>query len=157
MSSETIILGLMLIALTGWVLYLHEHFCNSHAWDIDSTIWFEVRDKILKDKYAGCVYSILTSWSPVIIRHREILPYKERIKIRNCFPKGIRIEFQQVNYEGVRTTIYGRGDLIRYELPVIVAPAEQFVFDKDGNGLGGELKPEESVVHRDSSIRKQKV
>ena len=132
---------LLLLAIIGWVLYFFEHFSN-HAWDIDSTIWFKVRDKILKDKYAGCVYSILTSNSPVIIRHREILPYKERIKIRNCFPKGIRVEFQQIHYEGVRTSIYGRGDLLMYDSNKPNAELE---------GLGSPLSDKENVIHEEDT------
>ena len=82
------------------------------AWDIDELIWMSVRDKILKDRYAGCEYSMLDSFSPIIIRHREPLPLKDRHKIQKLFPKWIRIEFQEVHYEGERVALNGRGNLI---------------------------------------------
>jgi len=77
------------------------------AWDIDHITWNSVRDKILKDRYAGCCYSVDSSLSPVIIRHREPLPIKDRIKIGKLFPKWIRIEFQEIYYEGERVDLYG--------------------------------------------------
>ena len=83
------------------------------AWDIDEICWLKVRDKVLKDRYAGCCYSMANSFSPVIIYHREPLPIKDRKKIQKFFPKWIRIEFQQVYYEGEQVVLYGRGDFIR--------------------------------------------
>ena len=109
------------------------------GWDIDKTMWFQVRDKILKDRYAGCVYSMADSFSPVIIDHREPLPMRDRKKIVKLFPKWIRVEFQQVNYEGERVNLYGRGDFIMYgttyfkgSVPVIVENIE-YKRDEEGN------------------------
>ena len=84
------------------------------GWDIDSLLWSEVRDKILKDRYAGCCYSMANSFSPVIIFHREPLPIKDRKAIVKLFPKWIRIEFQEVEFEGEQVNLYGRGDFIMY-------------------------------------------
>ena len=99
------------------------------AWDIDSLMWFEVRDKILKDRYAGCQYSMLDSFSPVVIRHRKPLPMKDRKKIQKLFPKWIRIEFQEVDYEGERVELYGRGNFIFIPQAVQLAVA-QYIMSK---------------------------
>jgi len=82
------------------------------AWDIDEICWFKVRDKILKDRYAGVEYSMMDSFSPVIVRHREVLPLKDRHRIQKLFPKWIRIEFQQVEYKGTIASLYGKGNLL---------------------------------------------
>jgi len=82
------------------------------GWAIDDIIWHNIRDKILKDRYAGCKYSMLDSFSPVIIYHRKKLSGKDMRKISALFPKWIRVEFQEVDYEGQRVILYGRGDLI---------------------------------------------
>ena len=82
------------------------------AWDIDSICWFSIRDKILKDRYAGVQYSMMDSFSPIIVRHREVLSLKDRRRIQKLFPKWIRIEFQEVKYEGEITSLYGEGRLL---------------------------------------------
>ena len=78
------------------------------GWSIDAIVWFHVRDKILKDKFAGVAYSMLLSDSPVIIRHRGELEEKDMVKMADLFPKNIRVEFQEVDYEGEITTILER-------------------------------------------------
>ncbi len=80
------------------------------AWDIDHISWHIVRDKILKERYAGVMYSMQDSFSPIVYRHRDRLPLSDRKKIAKLFPRWIRIEFQQVAYEGEMVTLYGRGD-----------------------------------------------
>ena len=101
------------------------------GWDIDEIMWFKVRDKILKDRYAGCIYSMADSFSPVIIKHREALPLKDRHKIVKLFPKWIRVEFQRVESEGESVQLYGRGDFImrgdawpRFPIEVRIIPHE---------------------------------
>ena len=81
---------------------------------MDSIMWHSVKDKILKDRYAGCCYSMADSFSPVIIHHRKSLPMKDRKAIVKLFPKWIRVEFQEVEFEGERVILYGRGDFIMY-------------------------------------------
>ena len=66
------------------------------GWNIDSLCWDEIRDRILKDRYAGCVYSIATSFSPVIIRYRGEITKEERQEMVDLFPDMIRVEFQRV-------------------------------------------------------------
>ena len=94
------------------------------SWDIDHALWHGVRDKILKDRYAGCCYSMASSFSPIIIHHREPLPMKDRKRIQKLFPKWIRIEFQQVEYEGEQVLLYGRGDFLMYGLPYVSHPVK---------------------------------
>jgi len=108
------------------------------GWDIDEIILLKVRDKILKERYAGCEYSMANSLSPVIIRHREELPLEDRHAIAALFPKWIRVEFQQVWYEAVKTTLYGRGNLIPDNNIIRVQIINQenlteYIRDKDGN------------------------
>ena len=76
------------------------------GWSIDSLTWFHIRDKILKDRYAGCAYSAMLSNSPVIIRHREKLNEAEMREMADLFPENIRVEFQEVNYEGEQVELF---------------------------------------------------
>ena len=76
------------------------------GWSIDSLMWFHIRDKILKDRYAGCAYSTMLSNSPVIIRHRGKLNEEEMKEMADLFPENIRIEFQEVDYEGEQVEIF---------------------------------------------------
>lgn len=98
------------------------------GWDIDHIMWHLVRDKILKDRYAGCEYWMFTSDSPVIIRHREPLPMTDRRRIWKLFPKHIRVEFQEVGYDGERVDVHGRGQLIS---PALTRALADFICDKD--------------------------
>jgi len=97
------------------------------GWSIDHIICHVVKDKILKDRYAGCSYSMADSLSPVIILHRKSLSGKEMVKMAKLFPRHIRVEFQEIKYKGEKTAIYGRGDFImygatyaRYPVPVVI-------------------------------------
>ena len=154
---------LIIIAVIGWFgwVFLLLYWLNNRTggFDIDETLWFKVRDKILKDRYAGCQYSMFSSFSPVIVRHRNPLPLKDRHTIQKLFPKWIRIEFQEVDYDGEVTSIYGRGNLIDGELrdllylflkkncgelPVDSDLEEVHTYKKTENGWereGGERKP----------------
>ena len=105
------------------------------AWDIDHICWHLIRDKILKDRYAGVHYSMLNSFSPVIVKHRKPLPMKDRKKVWKLFPKWIRVEFQEVYYEGERVTLEGRGDLIRgpvgtYDYPMNAREFSKYLEDQ---------------------------
>ena len=95
------------------------------GWSIDILMWFEVRDKILKDRYAGCCYSVDCSDSPVIIAHRGITRNEMR-KITKLFPKNIRVEFQEVEYEGERTSIYGFGSTRPIKVDICSMPGSAF-------------------------------
>jgi len=86
------------------------------GWGIDEILWEKVRDEILKENYAGCAYSMSSSFSPVIIAHREKLGSKDRNKISKLFPKWVRVEFQEVNYPGEINTLYGRDDFLHPDL-----------------------------------------
>lgn len=93
------------------------------GWAIDPLMWFTIRDKILKDRYAGCAYSALFSDSPVIIRHRSKLTGKEMKKIAKLFPKQVRVEFQEVDWEGESTNLFER--ILFYEF--LLKAANEFV------------------------------
>lgn len=128
-----IVAGLLLITILVYVLKWVRH-----AWDVDETSWMKIRDKILVDpeddyesptapgvhtRYAGVIYSAMTSFSPIIVQHRKPLEKKIRHKIERLFPPWIRIEFQEVDFEGEHTVLYGRGNLIVQPLNVSVVPA----------------------------------
>ena len=83
------------------------------GWSIDDLIWNKIRNKILKDRYAGCIYDAANGNSAVIIRHREPLSGKEMRKMAKLFPKHVRIEFQEVFFEGSRVTVYSSGVAIK--------------------------------------------
>ncbi len=108
-------LAAILIAIPIWVsaFFIVRASCwimRRPTFDIDTISWHEVRDKILKERYAGVYYSMRDSFSPVIYRHRDPLPMSDRKKIGKLFPPWIRVEFQQVTYKGEITSLYGRGD-----------------------------------------------
>jgi len=105
------------------------------GWSIDSLMWFHIRDKILKDRYAGCAYSAMLSNSPVIIRHRGKLNEKEMKEMADLFPKNIRVEFQEVNYEGEQVELFERVFIseILFRLNSIGA----FSIDKEYKERGG--------------------
>ena len=104
------------------------------GWAIDSIIWYTVRDKILKGRYAGCIYSMADSFSPIIINYRgEVLPEETMKEIADLFPENIRVEFQQVTYEGEINRLYGRGDFIMYGKTYDTYPVPIVVFElKEG-------------------------
>ena len=81
------------------------------GWSIDQICWNIIRGKILKERYAGVVYDALDSNSAIIIRHRGILSGKSMKKIANLFPRHIRVEFQEVKYEGEETQVIGEHHL----------------------------------------------
>ena len=64
------------------------------GWDSDHILFDLVRDKILKDRYAGCIYSYNTSLSPIIVQHRGEVTPEERAEITALFPDLVRVEFQ---------------------------------------------------------------
>ncbi len=101
---NTIILAIIAMCIA------YKTFHKKHAFDIDETCWLKVRDKILKEDYAGVMYSMLTSNSPVVIRHRNPLSLDKRHAVQKLFPPQIRLEFQQVEYNGEINRLYGRGD-----------------------------------------------
>ena len=112
-----IFLGILCTVLAVGV---YRYWTSIRPYDIDEIMWLKVRDKILKENYAGVEYSMLTSNSPVIIRHRKPLPLKDRHRIQKFFPSWIRVEFQEVSYEGQMVVLNGRGDLVRGPIGVIV-------------------------------------
>ena len=112
------------------------------GWSIDHLIWHIVRDRILKDRYAGCCYSMASSLSPVIIRHRKPLTGREMKKISKLFPKWIRVEFQETDKEGEAINLYGRGDFIMYgdtygkvSVPVELVPTQVKIIKENKDGL----------------------
>ena len=127
-----------------------------HAWDVDETSWMKIRDNILADpeddyesptapgvhtRYAGVSYTAMTGMSPIIVQHRKPLEKKIRHKIQRLFPPWIRVEFQEVDFPGEKTVLYGRGDLIREPLDVTLHPAvTKFTREAIINGM--ELEPE---------------
>ena len=125
------------------------------GWDIDETMWFKVRDGILKDRYAGCTYSMADSFSPVIINHRGSLPLEDRHAIVALFPAWIRVEFQEVGYEGEQVILNGRGDFIASGMQKLIVKAlikylglidpqeevkiKEYEKDKDGNWIPNKI------------------
>lgn len=75
----------------------------------------------MKGRFAGLVYSMSTSESPIVVLHRDVLTSKELLKFSSLFPRGVRVEFQQVNYDNEDYIQYGRGDYILYDksIPLI--------------------------------------
>lgn len=90
------------------------------GWSVDWACWFEIREKILKGRYAGCCYSVSTSNSPIIIAHRGEITRKEMKKIMKLFPDNIRVEFQHVEYEGERVNLYGGEGSYLWDRPLRV-------------------------------------
>ena len=130
---------LIAIAVAGWAsLFLYWLNNRKGAWDVDETMWMRVRDKVLKDRYAGCAYSMMSSNSPVITMHRGPLSLSDRHKIQKFFPKWIRVEFQEVHYKGEQVHLWGRGDLIvreggiwsEFPIKVQIMPSETKWRDK---------------------------
>ena len=116
------------------------------GWDIDDIILNRVMGEILKDRYAGCEYSMASSFSPVIIRHRGKMTIEERQKIVSLFPEFIRIEFQFTEVKSNITQIYGRGDLQNQIIMVISPPGIDSNIIKNAlNALG--LKGGKSEVN----------
>ena len=83
------------------------------GWSIDNTAWNILREK-MKGTFAGLSYSMATSLSPVVVHHRGKLTGKEMVKYARLFPKDIRVEFQEVDWEGEIYHLYGRGDFLMY-------------------------------------------
>ena len=77
------------------------------GWAVDHICWNIIRDKILKGRYAGVLYDSLDSNSAIVIRHRDILTGKEMMKIAKLFPKNIRVEFQEITFEGEMSIVTG--------------------------------------------------
>ena len=138
------------------------------GWDIDDIILNRTR-KLLGNRYAGCIYGMTTSDSPVIIRHRG-LTRAERTKIVSWFPDNIRLEFQPTNLLFNITKIYGFGETSAQRV-VIIHPEELSSGEiqqakVDGGILGqgtvemdvetanelSKLKSEDSSQFRDTSI-----
>lgn len=82
------------------------------GWDVDRVILKEIKTRILGERFAGCSYSMATSYSPVIIAHRGVLEDEERKEIVALFPDHIRVEFQPTNLDFNSTLIYGRGNTL---------------------------------------------
>ena len=79
------------------------------GWDSDDIIINKVKGEILKERYAGCVYHYLSSYSPIVIRHRGEITAEERVRITSLFPDFIRVEFQQTTENW--TSVWGMGEL----------------------------------------------
>ena len=91
------------------------------GWDIDNIILRKIKAEILKDRYAGCEYSMATSLSPVIIRHRGELGEEERTLIVSLFPETIRVEFQFTTNTEIITRLHGQGDYNNQGI-IVVSP-----------------------------------
>ena len=93
------------------------------GWDIDDIIIIRIRN-LLKDRYAGCSYSMATSYSPVVIRFRESISIAARKNIVGMFPKNIRVEFQWTDDPVDRTIVYGYNDKMEMQAthPTLMAP-----------------------------------
>lgn len=133
LSIIGVITGLLLICILLYILKWVRH-----TWDVDEISWMKIRDKILADpeddyesptapgvhtRYAGVSYSAMTSLSPIIVQHRKYLEKKIRHKIQRLFPPWIRVEFQEVDFEGERVNLYGQGNLLIDSLNVSVVPS----------------------------------
>ena len=108
------------------------------GWCIDSIIWYEVRDRILKGRYAGCIYDASTSYSPVVIRYRDSITKSEMNDITALFPASIRIEFQKVEYEGEQTTAYGNVSIGKGLEPICPQCNDKLLFWGTRRGGTGE-------------------
>ena len=134
---------ILLTVVTICIAY--KTFHKEPAFDVDETCWFKVRDKILKEDYAGVYYSMATSLSPVVIKHRNPLPLDKRHAIQKLFPSWLRIEFQEVEWEGERTETYGRGNMLPLEAvnllwtilqdEVTQRQSREYLKDKNGNWI----------------------
>jgi hypothetical protein len=91
---------------------------------IDATCWFHIRP-MLEGRYAGVAYAVLDSNSPVIIRHRGELDEPTMLKIAALFPEQIRVEFQQVYWEGEKTSLLERILMVDYLQMLYKQNAEQ--------------------------------
>ena len=78
------------------------------GWDGDRIMLIDV-PKLLGPLYAGCMWSVATSFSPVIVRHRKGMTDKQRRKIVKMFPKWIRVEFQETELPSNLSRLYGFG------------------------------------------------
>ncbi len=78
------------------------------GWDGDKIMLIDV-PKLLGPLYAGCIWSVATSFSPIIVRHRKGMTDKQRKKIVKMFPKYIRVEFQETELPANLSRIYGFG------------------------------------------------
>lgn len=83
------------------------------GWSIDAIAWYDLREQ-MAGKFAGLAYSMQSSLSPVIVMHRCKLSKEKMIEYAKLFPENIRVEFQEVKYEGEKYQLYGKGDLIMY-------------------------------------------
>lgn len=137
-----VLVGLGIIAMGLAITALAYHVkWNRHAWDVDSAMWFEVRDKIMVEKgnihlsptngkptrYRGCTYSMLSSNSPLIINHSGNLDMKTRKQCERVVPPWIRIEFQEVDFDGELTTVLGKGDLINEPVSMVLRPTSTII------------------------------
>ena len=128
----------LVLVITALVYYLKWH---RHAWDVDSCMWFEVRDKIMVEegnvhkspsngkptRYRGCTYSMLGSDSALIINHSGLLDMKTRKRCERIIPPWIRIEFQEVDFDDEITTVLGKGNLIQEPLAIVVRPTSTII------------------------------
>ncbi len=78
------------------------------GWDGDDIMLRRV-PKLLGPLYAGCMWSVATSFSPVIVRHRKGMTEKQRTQIVAMFPEHIRVEFQETELPANLSRIYGFG------------------------------------------------
>ena len=102
------------------------------GWCIDSLVWFHVRDKILKDRYAGCSYSAMFSNSPIVIRFRGKITEEEMERISKLFPRDIRVEFQEVGYEGEQVIILERMFMNEFLARLIALGAFRSEYEQKG-------------------------
>ena len=139
------------------------------GWDIDDIILSRVR-KLLGDRYAGSVYGMVTSDSPVIIRHRGITR-AERTQMVDWFPPNIRVEFQPTNLPYNMTQVYGMGEAGNERTVVIwplnlpeddlkIALVEGGILqkgavvptDEENNAISAKLRPNDCNKFRDAPI-----
>ncbi len=78
------------------------------GWDGDDIMLRRV-PKLLGPLYAGCIWSIATSLSPVVVRHRKGMTEEQRTTIVEMFPKDIRVEFQETESKVNTSRVYGFG------------------------------------------------
>ena len=78
------------------------------GWDGDDIMLRRV-PKLLGPLYAGCMWSIASSFSPVIVRHRKGMTDEQRATIVAMFPEFIRVEFQETELEANLSRLYGLG------------------------------------------------
>jgi len=78
------------------------------GWDGDDIMLRRV-PKLLGPLYAGCAWSIATSFSPVVVRHRKGMTEEQRTQIVAMFPEHIRVEFQETESKVNMSRVYGFG------------------------------------------------